>query len=477
MSTITRDISAARSQTHDLIIIGGGIYGAMLMLEACKAGLKPLMIDRSDFGGQTSFNNLRIVHGGLRYLQSAHLSRFHESVRERQWFLKTFPELVFPISCLMPLYGQLMKNKLTLKAALSINDVLSRKRNRGVAQSHHLANGQILSVSETIKQFPGVRTAGLKGAALWYDAVMPDCHRILMETIRWSVAAQGSALNYVSANELITSGNKTVGIIATDEIGKEQFELRSDVVINATGPACLETASRLDRLVQDLYVPSLAWNLLLDREPLSTGAVAVQAPGTDSQVYFAHSLNGRLLFGTGHQPVSDRCDASISPASLDRMLSDINRAIPGMALTTADILHVFQGQLPVKKSNSTQLCDEARIVDHSSEGGPSGLYSLSGVKFTTARSTAQSLISTIRQTHSFAKRENHLFPDRPEPSPYALHSETMTIDERKRRIQNLLNTECPQYLGDLFYRRSNLAMSPSMAQTLADESDLPLHWE
>ena len=91
---IARDPEGASRERYDLIIIGGGIHGAMLLLEAGQQGLRSLLVERGDFGGETSFQSLRIVHGGLRYLQALDLPRFFESVRERRWFLRTFPEPV-----------------------------------------------------------------------------------------------------------------------------------------------------------------------------------------------------------------------------------------------------------------------------------------------------------------------------------------------------------------------------------------------
>jgi glycerol-3-phosphate dehydrogenase len=99
-----RQIHLYSERDYDLIIVGGGIYGAMLALESVFRGLKPLLLEKSDFGAATSFNSLRIVHGGLRYLQTLDLPRHFESVRERRWFLRNFPDHVRPLPCLMPLF-------------------------------------------------------------------------------------------------------------------------------------------------------------------------------------------------------------------------------------------------------------------------------------------------------------------------------------------------------------------------------------
>ena len=173
-----RNVDQICRDAYDVIIIGGGIYGSMLLLEASRAGLKAILLEKDDFGGLTSFNSLRIVHGGLRYLQTLHLSRLHESVTERSWFLRSFPDLVSPLPCLMPFYRGLTKNRLTLSAALRMNDWLTRNRNEGLSEKFQIPDGQIIGAAETRQRFPLARANGLRGAALWYDAAMPDSKSI-----------------------------------------------------------------------------------------------------------------------------------------------------------------------------------------------------------------------------------------------------------------------------------------------------------
>jgi glycerol-3-phosphate dehydrogenase len=163
-----RQIHLYSERDYDLIIVGGGIYGAMLALESVFRGLKPLLLEKSDFGAATSFNSLRIVHGGLRYLQTLDLLRHFESVRERRWFLKNFPDHVRPLPCLMPLYNKGIKRKTVFRAALLINDALSMRRNSGVMPERKLLNGKIIDRAEVVSAFPGVDEKGLKGAAVWF---------------------------------------------------------------------------------------------------------------------------------------------------------------------------------------------------------------------------------------------------------------------------------------------------------------------
>src|SRR5690606_5480760 len=136
------DAAGAARERYDLVIVGGGILGACLSLESTQRGLRTLLLERDEFAETTSANSLRILHGGLRYLQSLDLKRFHESVRERRWFLERFPEHTEPLPCLMPLYGRGLKRAGVLRLALAANDLLSARRNRGVRADRALPDGE-----------------------------------------------------------------------------------------------------------------------------------------------------------------------------------------------------------------------------------------------------------------------------------------------------------------------------------------------
>ena len=172
---IPRNPEAFSRDQYDLVIIGGGIYGACLSLQAARCGLRSILLEREDFGGATSWNSLRILHGGLRYLQTLDLPRFRESVAERHWFCKHFPDLVRPLPCLMPLYGRGLKRKAAFGPALRLNDWLSSYRNDSVAESIRLPNGGILPAEQTLATFSRVNSAGLEAAGFWYDAMACLC--------------------------------------------------------------------------------------------------------------------------------------------------------------------------------------------------------------------------------------------------------------------------------------------------------------
>lgn len=389
MTAIERDIDAAAQRDYDAIIVGGGIYGVMLLAEATRRGMQALLIEKDEFGSATSMNNLRIVHGGLRYLQTLHLTRHRESVEERRWFLREFPDLVRPLACTMPLYGGLKRNRALLRTALFANDWLSRKRNVGVPEQNHLPAGTLIGADEVRSGFPGVRTKGLRGAAVWYDAVMLDCRGLIDEALGRACSAGGTALDFVEATELVQDGGVLRSVIATDHRTGGTVEFRGSAVFNAAGPGVDRVNRQFGLPGPALFVPSLAWNLLFDREPLTAGAVALQPPRRRAQVYFAHSMDDRLFVGTGHAPLPpDSATTEVAEADIVSMIDDLNAAVPGLGLQRAEVLEILSGQLPVRRRMTTDLSATASIVRHSDHGGPARAISVSGVKFTTARSTA-----------------------------------------------------------------------------------------
>ncbi|NNF13883.1 MAG: FAD-dependent oxidoreductase, partial [Gemmatimonadetes bacterium] len=249
---IERDVRAAAAEAYDLVAVGGGIYGAILTAEAARRGLRTLLLERDDFGGATSWSSLRIVHGGLRYLQSLDLRRFRTSVEERRWFCRTFPELVEPLECVMPLYGRGLKRPGIFRAALWANDLLSRGRNQGVLPTQNLPAGRILGPTDTRSLIPALRPDGLKGGGVWYDAIMRSSVRVLMETLRWACANGATALNYVEARTLEMEEGSVSGIRAMDCISGEAQLFRARRVVNCAGPWCREVAEDLDREVAEL---------------------------------------------------------------------------------------------------------------------------------------------------------------------------------------------------------------------------------
>ncbi len=391
---ITRDPQGAEKGEYDAIIIGGGIYGITLALEAGRRGLKTLLLDQGDFGEQTSFNSLKIIHGGLRYLQSLDLHRFRESVGERAWFLRHFPGRVHPLPCFMPLYGNGMRRPLIFRAALLANHLFSLRRNSGIAPDHHLPMGGVVGVRESQSIFPLLDRDGLKGGAVWYDAYMPDSQLLVMDLLQVACRLGTIPLNYVQATELLTDSQGHVdGVSCVDQETGRNHKYHAKLVINAAGPWCRKVVSGIKGDQAELFRPSLAWNVLFKKDALSDHALAVQAREPGSRLFFITPWKGKIFAGTGHEPWTGEPGRPLPDRKqLKSFIQALNEAVPGLELQIQDVGRIFAGLLPTTEAGSNKLTKREVIIDHGAAGGPTGLFSVGGIKFTTARLVAEKIL-------------------------------------------------------------------------------------
>jgi len=466
---IVRDVERAAAGTYDVIVVGGGVYGCMTALESCARGLRPLLIESRDFGSRTSFNSFRLIHGGLRYLQSLDIVRLRESVQERSWFLRRFPGLVMPIPCLLPLYGRGLRRNSVMRLALMANELLSRGQNSGLAEDRCLPAGRVLNRSETLAMCPGIATAGLEGAAVWWDASMPDSQRLLLEILHWASAAGATVLNYVQAERLLVENGRACGIVALDRFTGASCEFRGQLVINAAGPWVRQTAARFDRDYDELFHPTLAWNVLFDRSPPSDCVLALQADAA-GHTYFLRPFKGRLLAGTGHAPWQGGADqAAPSRAQLMDMLGSLNGAMPGLELDPGQISRVFAGLLPGRGAGDRQLAVRPVIIDHGKHGGVRNLVSVSGVKFTTARRVAEAVLERAAGRRTARRDITRYQPEAVGADVWSCRPELAAErGECLSGLRRLVAQEAVVHLDDLVLRRTTLWESADLTPGMTD---------
>jgi len=502
---LQRDPAAAARCTFDLVVIGGGIHGVMVLHEAARRGLSCLLLEQGDFGQATSQNNFRILHGGLRYLQAMNLSRFHASVAERRWFLTRFPDLTQPLDCLMPLHNRGLRRRAVMAPALLANDLLSMGRNRGVRPDRVLADGRMLTAQQALARFPHLHVAGLAGAALWQDACMPWPQRIIMEILRLACRrgaaginqatdqATNQAINYCCVDDLLVRNGRVAGVIASDRLSGEEHQFRARTVVNAAGPWAPRLAAQFGAPQEGLYPPTLAWNVLFRRPAAFTGAVAVTVPEHGAQTLFLLSWQGRLLAGTAHLPWHGGVDRPMPDDAQQRgFLAALNAAAPGLELEMNEVERVYAGLLPGRSEQDHRLRDRSMLVRHADDGGPEGLWSLSGVKFTTARRVADTLLQRMwprAEAADFQRiapgRPRGVFaddwwkwqgvgPGRPasqgsqgsqgsQSSQGSQGSQSSQGSSMDLELLRLVVDESVHHLDDLVLRRTNLGDQPDLA--------------
>ena len=452
---IARDPHDAADQHYDVIIVGGGVHGVFAALEAARRGLRPLLLEARDFGQVTSANTLRIVHGGLRYLQSLDLARHRVSVAEQLFFARHLPELVEPMACLMPLHQRGLKRRSVMRAALAVHDRLAAGRDGRL-----LPASRVVDADEARRLFPQVRGEGLAGAALWHELVMISPARVIIELLHWACACGATALNYMQVTALDCRAGRVCGVQAVDQTNELEHRFRAPVVINCAGPACAELASRLDRPQRGLFAPSLAFNLLLEVAPRSEQALAVQPPRPGAPVYFLMPLRGRLLAGTYHAPVEAPAGSAVpGRGQVEAMLADLNAAVPGLALRPEHVVRVCAGLVPARRVGTDEAATRACVLDHARRGGPRGLISVRGVKFTTARRVAeQALQKAWRRCGRLPPHQRHTERPKRRPPVDLIHPRQLLAGPDlplARALHELIAHEAVVCLDDLIRRRTD----------------------
>jgi glycerol-3-phosphate dehydrogenase len=460
-----RNLNQIKQQEYDVIIVGAGIYGVCLALEATRRRLKPLLLDCRDFGSQTSFNHLRIIHGGLRYLQACDLKRYFMSISEQAWFLSAFPDLVEPLPCLMPLYNKGLKRTSIFKAVLSFNNLLSRRHYAAYPCDDNLPAKNYMDAKETVQHVPYVQTSGLRGSAIWQDAYAPNSPRLLYEILRWSITAGAVACNYFRVDDVLQVNGRVSGVKGVDLLSSEVVEFKSPIVINATGPDCRQFASHVQNDVPALFPHRvLVWNVLFKREALSAFALALTNKGR-GHTYFMPPWHGQLMVGTGHTVLEQCHSRAPNQGELDLFLVDINVALPGINLQKQDILRVLSGVMPGNAQGD--LAPRDVFIEHGTDGGLDGFYSVSGNKFTIARHVADEVMSKIFKETVPAP----YFSDFVRPAIQY----SWSCDKAKDAplsIDQIIKNEHVHFPEDLILRRTDLfdtgVLSPEIASNLAN---------
>lgn len=380
-----RDLDRLTGHTFDVLVVGGGIHGLCIAYDVAQRGASVALVERDDFGSGSSFNHLRTIHGGLRYLQSLDLKRARESVRERRTLARIAPHAVEPLPFALPLYRSLTRGKLAMRAGFLLDRLVSSGRNKGVPPSHRLRAGRIYGRSSAIANFPGLKRQGLTGAAVWHDYVTLEPDRL---TFAWALAAHehGAVLaNHVAAVSIARESGHVAGIHAVDTLTGNALDISARVVVNATG-------AMADRLLESIGVASgvptvRAMNLVTRRD---AGDEALGGRSASGRNLFMVPWRDRAIFGTWESSrVSGPDDRSIENGEVAAFMSELNGAFPALDLTSADITLVHRGLVPaVVSGDRVTLEAHDRIRDHHADGAE-GLITVLGPKYTTARAVAE----------------------------------------------------------------------------------------
>jgi glycerol-3-phosphate dehydrogenase len=408
---VKRDVAQLASKPYDLLIIGGGIYGACVAWDAALRGLSVALVDRGDFGHATSANSLKIVHGGLRYLQDADLKLMRLMINERKAFMRIAPHLVHPLPCLMPTCKQFLKSKVVLGAALAINDLVGFDRNRMSDPQKHLPNGRIISKRECLEIMPGLADKNLTGGAIWYDAQMHNSERMTLSFVLSAAQLGAQVANYVEAVSFLRNDNCITGVRVRDTLTGGELDIQARIVVNTAGPWAEQVLKRLGNCDwSHKFYPSIAMNLVT-RQIMPKYAIAVPSkyefkegkaiPLKKARILFIAPWRNYSLVGTIHLPFAGCIDDyKVTNREIQNFIDEVNTAYPGAALTREDVYLVHNGFLPAENNGRTdrvKLVRQGQIYDHQTGYNIEGLITLMGVKYTMARHVAEQVVDLVFQ--------------------------------------------------------------------------------
>jgi glycerol-3-phosphate dehydrogenase len=408
---VKRDLKALSDQLFDILIVGGGAFGAAAAWDASLRGLKVAIIDQGDFGSGASSECFKMVHGGIRYLQHGDVRRLRFSCGERSAMLRIAPHLVNPLPIVIPTYGHGRQGKAFLGAGLLAYDWLTIGRNSGIADaSRRIANTRLLSRNEVLELFPELEQRALTGGAVFEDGQMYNPARLVLTFIKSAATLGAVAANHVEATEFLWDRKRVSGVCARDRASNDEFDIRARLVLNAAGPWA-------DYLLQDEeHFPghrrghfSRDACFLVDRKPRSAHALAVPGFSKDSDALvsraarhlFAVPWRDCTLIGVWHRLFSDRPDtASVEEAEIDSWLAEMNASQPAIRLTRDDVIYANCGLVPFGDGRTVpgelSFGKESRFIDHRAHG-VGGLVSLIGIRFTTARGDAARALDLLLQ--------------------------------------------------------------------------------
>lgn len=354
----------------DIVIIGGGITGAGILLEASRRGLKALLVEQRDFAWGTSSRSSKLVHGGLRYIKEGKLLLTRDSVRERQNLLKEAAGLVDTQSFAFGDYQGRKPGRRVFAAGLALYDLMAGQRSR----RYHTADDFLMLA-------PHIRRDQLNGGLSYTDAKTDDA-RLVLRILQEAIGTGGVAVNYVSAGKILRKNGSAAGVELFDAIGNVTYPVKARVVINATG-AWADRQRQNTEQKQKLR-PLRGSHLLLPawRLPVAQ-AIGLMHP-RDGRPVFMFPWEGVTLVGTTDvdHAADMQAEASITPEETAYLMEAIDWQFPQLHINPDDIIATYAGVRPVIDTGKADPSKEGR--DHA-VWLEDGLLTVTGGKLTTFR--------------------------------------------------------------------------------------------
>lgn len=374
-----------QNDTFDLLVIGGGITGAGIALDAVTRGLKVCLIEKSDFASGTSSRSTKLIHGGLRYLKQLEFGIVREVGQERAILYKNAPHIVIPERMLLPIVEGGSLGKYSTSLGLYVYDRLA-----GVEKEERR---NMLSKEETLKKEPLLNQAILKGGGMYVEYRSDDA-RLVIEVMKTAVERGALCLNYVAFRSFTHNDkNQVNGAVAEDMLTGEKIQIRSKKIINACGPWVDEIRKEDQSLKKKRLHLTKGIHVVVPKEKLPIQQ-SVYFDVQDGRMVFAIPRGKIVYIGTTDTNYKEDTDFPFaSKEDVEYVLAAANHMFPSIRLTKEDVISTWAGLRPLihedgKNPSDLSRKDEIFISD-------SNLISIAGGKLTGFRKMAERSVNVV----------------------------------------------------------------------------------
>ncbi len=430
-----------KNKKYDLVVIGGGATGAGIALDASLRGLSVLLLEQNDFSEGTSSRSTKLVHGGVRYLESAfkrldkeQFKLVKEGLRERKLFLENASHLAQPLELITPLYRWWEIPYIYF--GLFLYDLISG--------SASLGRSRLLSAKKAMRSNPAINPYGLKGAVSYYDGAFNDS-RMVTALLQSAEESGATVKNHCKVISIEKIEGKISGVSYLDKIIENRVTVDSKHIINATGPFCDLIRYMDDPKAEPILQTSSGIHIVVDRKFLPSKQGLMIPKTNDGRVLFALPYMEKCLVGTSDN-AAEPCEyPEVTEKEIEYLLKNANSYF-GIQITKNDILSSFSGYRPLIKASTDGTAKLSR--EYMEEFSESGLLTVAGGKWTSYRSMAESAVDTLMRT------ENRRMPSRTKK-----HKLVGSSLDKDSTISSLLDSgidvEYARYLYDLYGDRSH----------------------
>lgn len=383
--------------SFELIIIGGGITGAGIALDAALRGIKTVLIEKSDFASGTSSRSTKLIHGGLRYLKQLEFGLVHETGTERAVLQKNAPHIVKAENMLLPIIENGSLGKYSTSLGLWIYDMLA-----GVKKQERR---KMLNAKTTLAHEPLLRSDIILGSGI-YKEYRTDDARLCIEVIKTAVQQGALCLNYIEATQFIYDQGKMIGVEILDKLHHEKCLLHGQVIINAAGPWVDTLRSKDQKVVGKRLHLTKGVHAVVPYEKFPVKQ-AVYFDVSDGRMMFAIPRDKITYIGTTDTDYHQEIDRpNPEKKDIEYLLKAVNFMFPSIHLKPADVVSTWSGLRPLihedgKSPSELSRKDEIFVSD-------SGLISIAGGKLTGYRKMAERITDKVAEI--IAHRGSKSFP-------------------------------------------------------------------